>query len=125
MAFVYFLNTNALAALDGRLRTFVMTAVTATIVLVAAGSTGAMRFPADAIGAAGLVSLTVFYCTAMIGLFAVLPRVAPATTAALNFEPIALLGLTWVFLDQRVSALQLAGAFLTVGAITWLGSMKR
>ena len=125
MAFVYFLNGNALAALDGRLRTFVMTAVTATIVVVAAGAAGALRLPADAVGAAGLVSLTIFYCTAMIGLFAVLPRVAPSATVALNFEPIALLGLTWVFLDQRVSALQLAGAFLTVGAITWLGSMKR
>lgn len=125
MAFVYFLNGNALAAINGRLRTFVMTAVTAAIVIVAAGSTGAMRLPADAIGAAGLVSLTIFYCTAMIGLFAVLPRVPPAATAALNFEPIALLGLTWVFLDQRVSALQIAGAFLTVGAIAWLSAMKK
>jgi drug/metabolite transporter (DMT)-like permease len=53
MAFVYFLNGNALAAIDGRLRTFVMTAVTAAIVIVAAGSAGAMRLPADAIGAAG------------------------------------------------------------------------
>jgi drug/metabolite transporter (DMT)-like permease len=125
MAFVYFLNAHALAALDGRLRTFVMTAVTATIVVVAAASTGAARFPADAIGGAALVSLTVFYCTAMIGLFWVLPRVAPATTAALNFEPIALLGLSWVFLDQRLSDWQIAGAFLTVSAIAWLGAMKK
>ena len=125
MAFVYFLNANALAALDGRLRTFVMTAVTATIVIVAGLAAGAMRPPSDAIGAAGLVSLTIFYCTAMIGLFATLPRVAPATTAALNFEPIALLGLTWVFLDQRVNGLQILGAFLTAGAIAWLGAMKR
>jgi drug/metabolite transporter (DMT)-like permease len=125
MAFVYFLNGNALAGIDGRLRTFVMTAVTATIVIVAGTGAGAMRLPADAIGVAGLVSLTIFYCTAMIGLFAVLPRVPPAATAALNFEPIALLGLTWVFLDQRVSALQIAGAFLTVGAIVWLSVMKK
>jgi drug/metabolite transporter (DMT)-like permease len=125
MAFVYFLNGNALAGIDGRLRTFVMTAVTAVIVIVGAGSAGAMRLPADAIGAAGLVSLTIFYCTAMIGLFAVLPRVPPAATAALNFEPIALLGLTWVFLDQHVSALQIGGAFLTVGAIVWLSVMKK
>ena len=125
MAFVYFLNANALAALDGRLRTFVMTAVTAAIVIAAAGATGAMRVPSDAVGAAGIVSLTIFYCTAMIGLFWVLPRVAPAATAALNFEPIALLGLTWVFLGHHVSALQIAGAFLTAGAIAWLGAMKR
>ena len=124
MALVYYLNANALAALDSRLRTFVMTAVTAAIVIVAAGSAGVMRLPADGVGAAGLVSLTVFYCTAMIGLFTVLPRVPPAATAALNFEPIALLGLAWVFLDQRVAPLQLVGAFLTVGAIAWLGARK-
>jgi drug/metabolite transporter (DMT)-like permease len=125
MAIVYFLNTNALAAIDGRLRTFVMTAVTATLVIVVAGSAGAIRFPADATGTAGLASLTVFYCTAMIGLFAVLPRVPPAATAALNFEPIALLGLAWIFLDQRADPLQIVGAFLTVGAIAWLSAMKR
>ena len=125
MAFVYFLNTNALAAIDGRLRTFVMTAVTASIVIVAAGSAGAMRFPADATGAAGLVSLTIFYCTAMIGLFWVLPRVPAAATAALNFEPIALLGLAWIFLDLRAGALQIVGAFITVGAIAWLSAMKK
>ena len=125
MALVYFINAGSLSALDSRLRTFVMTAVTAAIVIVAAGSAGAMRLPTDGVGAAGLVSLTIFYCTAMISLFAVLPRVPAASTAALNFEPIALLGLAWVFLDQRVSALQLVGAFLTVGAIAWLGAMKK
>lgn len=125
MAVVYYLNANALAAIDGRLRTFIMTAVTAVIVLVAAGSAGALRLPADAIGFVGLASLTAFYCTAMIGLFAVLPRVPPAATAALNFEPIALLGLTWMFLDQRVTPVQMVGAFLTVGAIAWLSAMKR
>jgi drug/metabolite transporter (DMT)-like permease len=125
MAFVYFLNANALAALDGRLRTFVMTAVTATIVIVAAGSAGAMRWPVDATGFAGLASLTIFYCIAMIGLFATLPRVLPATTAALNFEPIALLGLAWIFLDQRADPLQVVGAFITVGAIAWLSAMKK
>jgi len=125
MALVYFINAGPLAGLDARLRTFVMTAVTAAIVVVVAGVAGALRLPGDGAGAAGLVSLTIFYCVAMISLFAVLPRVPPASTAALNFEPIALLGLSFVVLDQRVSALQLAGAFLTVGAIAWLGALKR
>jgi len=125
MALVYFINAHSLAGIDARLRTFVMTAVTAAIVLVAAGAAGALRLPADAAGAAGLASLTIFYCVAMISLFAVLPRVPAAATAALNFEPIALLGLAWVILDQRVAPLQLGGAFLTVGAIAWLSAMKR
>jgi drug/metabolite transporter (DMT)-like permease len=125
MAFVYFINAGSLAAIDSRLRTLVMTAVTAAIVLVAAGAAGALRLPVDATGAAGIVSLTIFYCVAMISLFAVLPRVPAASTAALNFEPIALLGLAWVALDQRVTPLQLTGAFLTVSAIAWLGAMKK
>jgi len=125
MACVYFINAGSLAAIDSRLRTLVMTAVTAAIVIVAAGAAGAMRLPADAVGAAGLAGLTVLYCIAIISLFAVMPRVPPATTTALNFEPIAALVLAWIFLDQSVTPLQLVGAFLTVGAIVWLGASKR
>jgi drug/metabolite transporter (DMT)-like permease len=121
----HFINANSLGGIDARLRTFVMTAVTAAIVLVAAGAAGALRLPTDATGVAGIVSLTIFYCVAMISLFAVLPRVPAASTVALNFEPIALLGLAWVILDQHVAPLQLVGAFLTVGAIAWLGAMKK
>jgi drug/metabolite transporter (DMT)-like permease len=43
---------------------------------------------------------------------------------ALSFEPIALLGLAWLFLGQSVKPLQLVGAILTVGAIAWLGVAK-
>jgi drug/metabolite transporter (DMT)-like permease len=48
-----------------------------------------------------------------------------ASTAALNFEPIALLGLAWVFLGQAATPLQILGAFVVVGAIVWLGVAKR
>ena len=54
-----------------------------------------------------------------------LPRVPAASTAALNFEPIALLGLAWIVLGQAVTPLQIVGAFLTVGAIAWLGISKK
>ncbi len=124
MAVVYFINAHALAPVDGRLRTFVMTAVTALIVLAGAGAASALHLPRDGVGYAGLAMLTVCYCVAMISLFHVLPRVPPASTAALNFEPIALLGLTWVFLDQTVTPLQITGAFITAGAIAWLGVKK-
>jgi drug/metabolite transporter (DMT)-like permease len=65
-----------------------------------------------------------FYCVAMVGLFTVLPRVPATSTAALNFEPIALLLLAWVFLGHAVSPWQIAGAMLTVGSIVWLGASK-
>lgn len=124
-AFVYFMNANALKALDGRLRTFNMTAVTAVVVLIGGAGADALTAPRDATGWLGLALLTVFYCIAMTATFTVLPKVPAASTAALNFEPIALLGLAWIVLDQAVTPLQIAGAFLTVGAIAWLGIAKK
>jgi drug/metabolite transporter (DMT)-like permease len=120
MSVVYYLNANALKPLDGRLRTFVMTGVTAVLVLAGGAAADKLALPTDAIGWTGLACLTLFYCMAMIGLFTVLPRVPAASTAALNFEPIALLFLGWTFLGHALSPLQIAGAVLTVGAIAWL-----
>jgi drug/metabolite transporter (DMT)-like permease len=124
-AFVYYANANALKSLDGRLRTFGMTAVTALVVLAGGAGADVLAAPRDATGWLGLASLTVFYCIAMTITFTVLPRVGAATTAALNFEPIALLALAWIILDQAVTPLQIAGAFVTVGAIAWLGAAKK
>jgi drug/metabolite transporter (DMT)-like permease len=124
MSVVYFLNAHALKSLDGRLRTFVMTAVTAAVVLTGGAAAHKLALPADAVGWTGLACLTVFYCVAMISLFMVLPRVALTSTAALNFEPIALLVLAWIFLGHSVTPLQMAGALLTVGSIVWLGASK-
>ena len=124
MTVVYFLNANALKALDGRLRTMLMTAVTAVLVFAGGAAAHALALPQDAVGWTGLACLTAFYCVAMVALFTVLPRVPAASTAALNFEPIALLFLAWIFLGHSVTPLQVAGALLTVGAIVWLGAAK-
>src|SRR5206468_12184684 len=121
---VLYMNANALKAVDGRMRNFIMTAVTAATVLAIAGAAGALHAPHDATGWLGLALLTVFYCGAMCALFIILPRLAPASTVALNFEPIALLGLGWIFLGQMVSPLQAAGALLTMSAIGWIGLRK-
>ncbi len=125
MTLVYYLNAHALNALDGRLRTFVMTGVTAVLVIAGGAGAQALVLPVAAAGWVGLILLTVFYCGSMITLFAVLPRLQAASTAALNFEPIALLGLSWIFLSQTVTPLQIVGAVLTVSAIAWLGLSKR
>lgn len=125
MSVVYFLNANALKLLDGRLRTFVMTSVTAVLVFAAGVAADKLALPKDAVGWTGLACLTVFYCVAMISLFMVLPRIPVTSTAALNFEPIALLVLAWIFLGHGVTPLQIVGALLTVGAIVWLGVAKK
>jgi drug/metabolite transporter (DMT)-like permease len=124
-AFVYYMNSHALKAIDGRLRTFVMTSVTAALVLAGGGVAQALSLPRDGAGWAGLALLTLFYCVAMSSLFFVLPRLSAASTAALNFEPIAALVLAWIFLGQAVAPLQIVGAFVTVGAIAWLGISKK
>jgi drug/metabolite transporter (DMT)-like permease len=125
MAVVYTLNSGVLKPLDGRLRTFAMTGVTAVLVIAGGAAAGAHALPKDATGLVGLACLTVFYCIAMISLFLVLPRVPAASTAALNFEPIAMLALGWVVLGHRLSPLQILGAFLTVGAIAWVGAARK
>ena len=122
---VLYLNANRLKALDGRLRTLLMTGVTALLAAVAGGAAGVLATPAGGAGWLALALLTMFYGAAMISLFIVLPRVPPASTVALNFEPIALLALAWVFLGQAVAPLQVLGAFVVVGAIAWLGAAKR
>jgi drug/metabolite transporter (DMT)-like permease len=125
MTVVYYLNANALKSLDGRLRTFAMTAVTAVLVVALATAGGAQALPRDGTGFAGLALLAGFYCVAMLSLFFVLPRIPTTTTAALNFEPIALLALGWLVLGFTVTPVQLVGAVLTVSAIAWLGASKR
>jgi len=125
MTVVYYLNANALKPLDGRLRTFAMTAITAVLVVIGASAAGAQALPRDGLGWMGLAMLAVFYCIAVMSLFYVLPRVPATSTGALNFEPIALLVLTWVILDHRVTLTQSIGALVTVSAIAWLGMSKR
>jgi len=125
MAVVYYLNANALKPIDGRLRTFSMAAITALLVIAGAGVTGAQALPSGALGWTGLALLTLFYCVAIVSLFYLVPRVDTTTTVALNFEPIALLFLGWIFLGFTVTLSQIAGALLTVGAIAWLGLAKR
>jgi drug/metabolite transporter (DMT)-like permease len=125
-ALVYYINAHALKGLDGRLRTFVMTAVTTVLVLAGGNAAGALDLPDDAPGWLGLVLLIVFYAAATISLFMVLPRLAgAASTAALNFEVIALLALAWLFLDQAVAPLQILGALITASAIAWLSVGKK
>jgi drug/metabolite transporter (DMT)-like permease len=98
---VVYLNTHWLKALDGRVRTFYMMSVTALLTLG---------------GGAAITSL-----------FVVLPKLGggAASTIALNFEPIAALSIAWVVLGQAVAPLQVLGAFAVVGAIAWLGAIRR
>lgn len=121
-----FLTDLWLKAMDGRLRSALFMATIALIVAVIGGAAGAFRAPADATGWLGVALLSVFYALAITSVFVVLPKMGSANYAVvLNFEPIALLALAWIFLGQAVTPVQIIGALVTVGAIAWIGMIGK
>ena len=118
-ALVLLLTGRWLKDMDGRLRTLLTMAVTAAVVGLAGAAMDAFSLPREPQGWLGLALLTVFYGTAITALFVVLPRLGAANYAVvLNIEPIAVLFLAWGILGQSVTALQLLGALIVIGAIT-------
>jgi drug/metabolite transporter (DMT)-like permease len=121
-----FLTELWLKEVDGRVRSALMMATVAVLVAIAGTATGAFRPPADATGWAGICLLSMFYGLAITSVFVVLPRMGSASYAVvLNFEPISLLFLGWLILGQGIAPVQIAGAFLVVGAIVWLGLARK
>lgn len=120
-ALVLFCNAHWLKAMDGRVRTLAMMVVTALVMFALGATAGSFALPRDGTGWIGLALLTLLYGIAITSLFIVLPRVAggAASTVALNFEPIAVVGIAWVVLGQAFTPLQLLGALVVVGAIAW------
>ncbi len=125
-ATVLFVSARWLHGVDGRVRSGVINAVVAVLVLAAGAPVGLLALPADSAGWTGLALLTIFYGTAITALFVLQPRLGAATDiAALNFEPIAVLILGWAILGQGLSPTQIAGALVVIGAIVALGTAKR
>jgi drug/metabolite transporter (DMT)-like permease len=121
-----FLITRWLGAMDGRLRSFLFMSVVAVVTLAGGSLTNSFALPTDGTGWTALALLTVFYGTAITSVFVLLPKLGAVNNAAvLNFEPIAVLGLAWIVLDQAVAPLQILGAFIVVGSIAWMGGGKR
>ena len=123
---VLFLSARWMRSVDGRLRSGVINATAALMVAAAGAFSGQLAPPSDHTGWLGLALLTLFYGTAITSLFMLQPRLQAATdTAALNFEPIAVLFLAWAVLGQSVGLHQIAGALIVIGAIVALGTAKR
>lgn len=125
-AAVLLLTTQWLSEMDGRLRSFLTLSVVSVVILAGGAAAGDFKLAADATGWIALLLLTVFYGTAITAMFVILPRLGAVNNAVvLNFEPIAVLALAWVILEQKVAPLQILGAFIVVGAIMGLGSGKK
>jgi drug/metabolite transporter (DMT)-like permease len=121
-----FLITRWLGSMDGRVRSFLFMSVVAVVTLAGGSLSHSFALPADGTGWIALALLTLFYGTAITSTFVLLPKLGAVNNAAvLNFEPIAVLGLAWIILDQAVAPLQILGAFIVVGSIAWMGAGKR
>ncbi len=122
---VLYLTGRWLQQVDGRMRAFMTMAVTGVVVLAVAWPADAFALPADTTGWVALVLLTVLYGSAITVLFIVQPLPGVSRyTAAMNFEPIAVLFMGWAILGQSVKPLQIVGAFVVIGAVILLTSRK-
>jgi drug/metabolite transporter (DMT)-like permease len=125
-ATAFYLITRWLGSMDGRVRSFLFMSVVAVVTLTGGAAANAFVLPADSTGWIALALLTLFYGTAITSTFVLLPKLGAVNNAAvLNFEPIAVLGLAWLILDQSVAPLQILGAFVVVGSIVWMGTGKK
>ncbi len=101
-----------------------------TIVLVFCFSTvmgltdvipGAMSLPVNATGWWALLALSFLYSIGFSIMFIMLPRLDMARNApVMNVEPVASLGLGWVFLGQSLSFSQLFGGAIVLACIIML-----
>jgi drug/metabolite transporter (DMT)-like permease len=120
-----YLTSRWLKDMDGRLRTLLTMSTVAVLMLAAGVVAGNLALPANPGGWLGLGLLMLFYGTAFTALFVLLPRLdALNNSAALNFEPIAVLFLAWPILGQSVEPRQIVGAVVVVGAVIALGTAK-
>ncbi len=124
-ALALLLTSRWLKDVDGRVRTFLTMSTVALLLLATGALAGNLELPANPGAWLGLSLLMLFYGTAFTALFVLLPRLdALNNSAALNFEPIAVLFLAWATLGQSVAPMQIAGALIVVGAVVALGSAK-
>lgn len=109
-------------AVDGRMRTFTTMLVTALVALASVGAQGGFAWPAAPAGWWGLVLLTLLYGTGITIVLVLLPRWGVVgNTAIMNLEPVFALVLAWFILGQHMAPLQVAGAFIVVGAVVVIG----
>jgi drug/metabolite transporter (DMT)-like permease len=85
---------------------------------IAALWSGHFAFPNTGTGWAGFIGAPVFYTFSIIALFEVMSMIGPLRAAlVMNVEPVVSVLLGFLLLGQRLSALQLVGVALVIGAV--------
>ena len=120
------LTTRWLGGMDGRLRTGLLMATVAVLVIVWGGVRAELAWPADGAGWTGLALLTALYGCAITVVFTVLPKIGAANNAAvMNVEPVSALALGWMFLGQTILPVQMLGMALVIAAVVLLSARRR
>ncbi len=120
------LTQHEVADLDGRLRTTITMGIVGVLALLGSFTQGGLHWPNAVAGWWGLTALTLLYGTAFTVMFTLLPKLGVVgSSPILNIEPVAALAMAWLLLGQAISAIQVAGALLVVGAVTALGLRRR
>lgn len=116
------LTQTHVAAVDGRVRSFMTMSIVGVLALCAVLTQGGFHWPTATAGWWGLVLLTLLYGSAFTVMFVVLPKLGVVgNSPILNIEPVASLIMAWFVLDQRMNATQIAGGLIVVAAVMGLG----
>jgi drug/metabolite transporter (DMT)-like permease len=120
------ITQNEAGDVDGRVRTATTMTIAGLVALATVVAQGGFHLPSAPAGWGGLAALTVLYGTAFTIMFTVLPRLGVVgNSAIMNVEPVFALVLAWLVLGQSIAPVQVAGAFVVVGAVMALGLRKR
>jgi drug/metabolite transporter (DMT)-like permease len=116
------LTQSFVAAIDGRVRSFLTMSIVGVLALCAVTVQGGFHWPNATAGWWGLALLTLLYGSAFTIMFVVLPKLGVVgNSPILNVEPVASLIMAWFVLDQRMNATQIAGGLIVVAAVMGLG----
>lgn len=81
---------------------------------------GEIHLPAGAPGWSALVWASVAAAIALIAMFASARRIGPFRTAlVMNAEPVAVIVLSWLVLDETLNPVQWAGAAIMIASLIW------
>lgn len=123
---VMLLNGHFFRAVDPRPLTLHLQGAVAGILVIATIVTGSFRLPDLASGWVALGALPFAYATAIVGLLAAAATLGPAKSAFyMNFEPIAAITLSAVFLGQGLNGGQAIGAAMVIAALFLFRPLRR
>ena len=105
---------------DSRQVTLYLSAAATAAMIVISSFVGHFQLPVTTAGWAGFMFSNVLYAAAIIGFYISISMVgAGAATFFVNLEPIVVVGAGYVFLGQVISAWQMVGIVIVIGALIY------